>query len=227
MSEKQATEVQENGEVQGQEEGQETTQVVTPEEIESLRAERDRYKAKHEEAEKHRKAAEQKAKEVERERIENERRKAEEEGNHQKLWETEKERADRLEAELAERDQALQERDQRDIESKRESHTVELATSLTQDTKRMKALKKLIKDHVSIVDGKEQYEVDGVTIDKERFVKYIREEYPSLVDGSGMSGGGALGNTGSGAANNVNSKAEAAKGKGDLTGYLQATLTKS
>jgi len=194
-------------------------------ENETLRAELERYKAKQSEAEKHRKEAEKRAQQVEREKAEAERKKAEEEGNHQKLWETERERADRLEAELAEREKMIQERDAKDIESRRDSHTVELSASLTQDTKNMKALKKLIRDHVTIEDGQPAYEVDGVKIDKERFVKYIREEYPRLVDGSGMSGGGAFGNNGSSAANSVNSKAQSAKSKGDLTGFLQAQLT--
>ncbi len=214
-------------EATNQETTEETTETITPEEIEAIKADRDRYKAKHEEAEKHRKAAESKAKEVERERQENERRKAEEEGNHQKLWETEKERADRLEADLSERDKALEEWSHKEIEMTRDNETTSVVSELTTDAKRQKALKKLVRDHVQVVDGEKQYQVDGVSIDKDRFVKYIKEEYPSLVDGSGMSGGGALGNNGSGAANDTNAKAQAAKGKGDLTGYLQAALTNS
>lgn len=189
-------------------------------EVVELRAELERYKANQAESEKHRKEAERKAKEVERAQAEAERKKAEEEGNHQKLWETEKERADRLEAELAERDKLLQEREQREIEMTRDSETRDIASSLTGDSKRQKALTKLVKDHVQIVDGEKQYHIDGVKVDKARFVKYIKDEYPSLVDGSGMTGGGATGVTGSGAANTT--KGQEAKAKGDLTGFLQA-----
>lgn len=171
-----------------------TTEVeLSAEEIQAIVAERDRLKAKHQEAEKHRKEAEKKAAQIERERAEAERKKAEEEGNHQKLWETERERAERLEAELAARDEQLAERDKREVEFKRDTETRNLVSELTTDAKRQNALNKLVKDHVQIVDGEKQYQVDGVTIDKDRLVKYIREEYPSLVDGSGMTGGGATG----------------------------------
>jgi len=193
-------------------------------EVSELRAELERYKAKQAESEKHRKEAERKAKEVEKAQAEAERKKAEEEGNHQKLWETEKERADRLEAELAEREKKLEEWSHKEIEMTRDNETATVVSGLTSDAKRQKALKKLVREHVQIVDGEKQYQVDGVNIDKSRFVKYIKEEYPSLVDGSGMTGGGATGATGSGAANNSQSKAEAAKGKGDLNGFLQAHL---
>jgi len=191
-------------------------------EVAELRAELERYKAKQAEAEKHRKEAEKRAREIERERQEAERRKAEEEGNHQKLWETEKERAERLEAELAERDKILEDMRQKEVEMARDNETTSLVSELTSDAKRQKALKKLVKEHVQLVDGEKQYVVDGVTIDKSRFVKYIREEYPSLVDGSGMSGGGALGANG---VSGATTKGQEAKAKGDLTGFLQAQLS--
>jgi len=206
--------------VQSEEVEEVAEQVEEDAEKAELRAELERYKAKQAESEKHRKEAERKAKEIERAQAEAERKKAEEEGNHQKLWETEKERADRLEAELAERDKLLQEREQREIEMTCDSETRDIASSLTGDSKRQKALTKLIRDHVQIVDGEKQYQIDGVKVDKARFVKYIKDEYPSLVDGSGMTGGGATGATGSGAANTT--KGQEAKAKGDLTGFLQA-----
>jgi len=151
-------------------------------EVAELRAELERYKAKQAEAEKHRKEAEKRAREIERERQEAERRKAEEEGNHQKLWETEKERAERLEAELAERDKILEDMRQKEVEMARDNETTSLVSELTSD----------------------------------------REEYPSLVDGSGMSGGGALGANG---VSGATTKGQEAKAKGDLTGFLQAQLS--
>ena len=208
----------EEQETETEESETETTEENT--EVAELRAELERYKAKQAESEKHRKEAERKAKEVEKAQAEAERKKAEDEGNHQKLWETEKERADRLEAELAEREKKLEEWSQKEIEMTRDNETTTIVSELTADAKRQKALKKLVREHVQMVDGEKQYQVDGVSIDKSRFVKYIREEYPSLVDGSGMTGGGATGANGSGAANTT--KGQDAKAKGDLTGFLQA-----
>jgi predicted RNase H-like nuclease (RuvC/YqgF family) len=201
----------------------ESEETVTEEntEVAELRAELERYKAKQAETEKHRKEAERKAKEIERAQAEAERKKAEEEGNHQKLWETERERADRLEAELAERDKLLQEREQREIDMTRNAETKSIALDLAVDAASAEDLAALIKDKVVYEDGNVVYQVDGVKVDKNRFVKYIQTRHPRLVRGSGMTGGGATGATNSSSAASVN-KGQEAKAKGDLTGFLQA-----
>ena len=74
----------------------------TPEQFKALTEELERYKAKHSETEKHRKEAERKAKELEEARAAAEQEALKKSGEFQKLWETEAEKAARIQRELDE-----------------------------------------------------------------------------------------------------------------------------
>ena len=81
-----------------------------------------------------------------------------------------------------------------------ESSSERLAGSLTKDEGRKKLLTKEVMQYAQAgEDGKVKFEIGGVPVEKSVLIEKIKADYPFLVDGSGMSGGGATGSSGSGA----------------------------
>lgn len=81
-----------------------------------------------------------------------------------------------------------------------ESISERLASSLTKDEGRKKLLTKEVMQYaVTGEDSKVKFEIGGVPVEKSVLIEKIKADYPFLVDGSGMSGGGAAGSSGTGA----------------------------
>ena len=81
-----------------------------------------------------------------------------------------------------------------------ESSSERLASSLTKDEGRKKLLTKEVMQYaVTGEDGKVNFEIGGVPVEKSVLIEKIKADYPFLIDGSGMSGGAAAGSSGSGA----------------------------
>jgi hypothetical protein len=173
-------------------------------------------KAKVEELLGEKKSVSQKAKELEEAQAAAEEARLKEKEEYQTLYQREQE----SKKQLAER---LAEIEKRSKESDISASTGSISTQLTKDVKRAKLLAEKAKEFAKHTGEGVIYEIGGVSVDPDKVIEHLKTEYPFLVDGSGMTGGGATG-AGSGAATNVNARAEAAKGKGDLNGFLQAHI---
>lgn len=197
----------------------------TPEQFKALTEELERYKAKHSETEKHRKEAERKAKELEEARAAAEQEALKKSGEFQKLWETEAEKAARIQRELdEERDNWRKERQavqQKEITAE----SVKIASAIAVDDSSLELLTEQVQKFAVYTENGIEYQVGGVTVPRERIAEMLTEKYPRLIKGSGATGGGATGgNRGGGASEKTNAAAEEAKKRGDLAGYVTAML---
>ncbi len=197
----------------------------TPEQFKALTEELERYKAKHSETEKHRKEAERRAKELEEAQAKAEQEALKKSGEFQKLWETEAEKAARIQNELdTERDNWRKERQavqQKEIGAE----SVKIASSIAVDDSSLELLTEQVQKFAVYTENGIEYQVGGVSVPKEKVIEMLTEKYPRLVKGSGATGGGATGgNRGGGASEKTNAAAEEAKKRGDLAGYVTAML---
>ena len=195
----------------------------TAEEVEALLEEKTGgLKSKLEELLGESKSAKQKARELEEQKRKDEEERLRQNQEFQTLYEREQEEK----AKLKEQFETFQQQVQRTTIEK-ESRV--LAAELTRDTKRGDLLAEKAQSYAKYgEDGKVYYEMGGVKVDKQKVLDHLREEYPFLVDGIGSSGGGATGGgRGVGDAETKNRAAEDAAKKGDLGGYLAASLTQN
>lgn len=96
-----------------------------------------------------------------------------------------------------------------------------------EDMKRFEMLKRELMNSVNL-DENGSIVTDGLLVgDSEAAKKAISEQYPFLVDAVQSTGGGAVGGSGVPVQVSANPAADAAKAKGDLTGYLAASLKAS
>lgn len=91
--------------------------------------------------------------------------------------------------------------EQQTLKSRIEAADIEAAvdgvvSSLTKDTQRAKALKKLAAPLAEYAGDKVVFKLAGVASSTDAVAAYIKNEYPFLVDGSSASGAGASGNGG-------------------------------
>ena len=166
------------------------------------------------------KTVQSRAAELEQMQAEAEQKRLEANQEHEKLWRQEKDRADKLQAKDIDRDK-------RDAENQRAAKMRDIAKTLSPtDAKRQSSLEKHAADYISITpDGLKISGKDG-DMTEAQLLQLLSSEFPFLVDGNQSSGGGAPGSkTGSGADPSINAKAEEAKKKGDLTGFLKAQLS--
>lgn len=196
------------------------SQDPTPEvDVAALLAENERLKGHHSKLLEETKTAKQKAAELEQLQAEAEQKRLEANQEHEKLWRQEKERADKLASEVTERDK-------REAQKERETKMREIAKTLSpRDAGRQESLELHAANFIQITpDGVKIMGKDG-EMTEEQLTTLLATKYPYLVDGNQSSGGGAPGSkTGGGAAEQGNEKAEAAKKRGDLAGFLKAQL---
>ena len=105
-----------------------------------------------------------------------------------------------------------------------ESSSYKVATALTRDTARAELLAEKAASFAKHSEEGLVYEIGGVEVNADQLQKHLAEKYPFLVDGSGATGGGASGAQRPSGAESVNTAAQTAKSKGDLTGFLTAQL---
>ncbi len=79
-----------------------------------------------------------------------------------------------------------------------EIETSSIASELTRDTKRAALIAKEVAAFARHSENGVTYEMGGVVVDRSKVIDHIKESYPFLVDGSGMTGGGATGGKGNG-----------------------------
>lgn len=202
----------------------ETTETATteaapelPKDIQEKLAELDRLKSHHSKLLDETKTAKQRAQELEEAQRLAEEKRQKENGEFQSLYEAERERAERL-------DREIKERDRRDAERAVEGAAGKIAAELTRDTKRAELLAEKIQKFARYTEDGVVYEMSGVQVDQAKIVEHLKENYPFLTDGSGATGGGATGSGRPGGAGDGNAAADAAKSKGDLTGFLTAHI---
>ena len=188
-----------------------------PKDIQEKLAELDRLKSHHSRLLDETKTAKQRAQELEEAQRQAEEKRQKENGEFQSLYETERERAERL-------DREIKERDRKEAERSVESAASKVASELTRDTSRAELLTEKVKQFARHTEDGVVYEMGGVQVDAAKIVEHLKERYPFLTDGSGATGGGATGSGRPSGAGDSNSAADAAKSKGDLNGYLTAQL---
>ena len=202
-----------------------------PDDVKAKLEELDRLKAHHEKLLGETKTAKQRAQELEaaNKEADAKRRQAEEErlkkeGEFQKLYESESERAARIEKELeterAERRQEAKERQQREIENSASKMMLNVAV----DDSSLEILAEKAQQYAVYTENGVEYEIGGVKVTKEKVIETLTNKYPRLVKGSGATGGGAAGTQRPSGVDGKNQAAEDAKKKGDLTGFITAQL---
>ena len=152
--------------------------------------------------------------------------KAIEERYQQQMADLEKRTAEKV------RDEVTKEFTQKQADTKAAGIADTIAASRAVDARAEKALQKLIAGRVKLnpETGKEYFLDDNgsaLSVDRAGFESMIAEEYPHLVKATVTTtgAGNAQGNTGGRASvTNNNDAAEAARKKGDLRGFLNATL---
>ena len=185
--------------------------------IQEKLAELDRLKSHHSKLLDETKTAKQRAQELEEAQRQAEEKRQKENGEFQSLYETERERAERL-------DREIKERDRKEADRSVESAASKVASELTRDTSRAELLTEKVKQFARHTEDGVVYEMGGVQVDAAKIVEHLKERYPFLTDGSGATGGGATGSGRPSGAGDSNAAADAAKSKGDLNGYLTAQL---
>jgi hypothetical protein len=206
-------------------ESQQAAPQFTPEQVSAMAEELERLKKHHGTLLDETKTAKQRAKELEDAKAKAEQESLKKSGEFQKLWETEAEKAARIQNELdAERDNWRKERQavqQKEIGAE----SVKIASSIAVDDSSLELLTEQVQKFAVYTENGIEYQVGGVSVPKEKVIEMLTEKYPRLVKGSGATGGGATGgNRGGGASEKTNAAAEDAKKRGDLAGYVTAML---
>jgi hypothetical protein len=179
-----------------------------PQDIQDKLAELDRLKSHHSKLLDETKTAKQRSQELE---------DASRQAEEKRQKENERERAERFDREIKDRDRKDSDRELKGAASK-------LVSELTRDTKRAELLSEKAEKFARHTENGVVYEMGGVQVEPAKVVEYLKENYPFLTDGSGASGGGASGSGRPSGAGDSNAAADAAKSKGDLTGFLTAQL---
>lgn len=197
----------------------------TPEQVTAMMEELDRLKTHQGKLLDETKTAKQRAKELEDAQAQAQQEALKKSGEFQKLWETEAEKAARIQNELdTERDNWRKERQavqQKEIGAE----SVKIASSIAVDDSSLELLTEQVQKFAVYTENGIEYQVGGVSVPKEKVIELLTEKYPRLVKGSGATGGGATGgNRGGGASEKTNAAAEDAKKRGDLAGYVTAML---
>ena len=194
------------------------SQDPTPEvDVAALLAENERLKGHHSKLLEETKTAKQKAAELEKAQQDAEIARQHEQGEYKTL-------AERYKAEAeAERKEKLEDRAKnaaKDIDLA----AMRIANDQAADPEAAELLFTFVRAQLDYVDGKVTGK-DGMPVDDAIKAMMATGKYEKLRKGNQSSGGGAPGSkTGGGAAEQGNEKAEAAKKRGDLAGFLKAQL---
>ena len=206
------------------EQEQQQQQPEFPADVLEKLAELDRLKAHQNKLLEETKTAKQRAKELEEAQALAEQEALKKSGEFQKLWESEAEKASRLQKEMDEKESAWREkeraRQQRDIEAQAIHDMKDHAV----DASSLELLSEKARQFAVHTENGIEYQVGGVTVPKEKVIETLSAKYPRLFKGSGATGGGATGSNGHPVGANSNTKAQEAKSKGDLNGFLSAHL---
>lgn len=187
---------------------------------EELMAEVERLKGHHSKLLDETKTAKQKAAEIEKAQQDAEIARQHEQGEFKGLAEKYKQEAELERKSAAEFRAAI-------ASEKMEGAAMRIAIEEANDPKNAKLLARFIRDQLDYVDGKVTGK-DGQSIDDTIKAMFATGDFESLRKGIESTGGSAPGNTNkaSGAGEQSNPKAEEARKRGDLTGFLSASLTK-
>ena len=195
-----------------------------PAEIKAQLEELERLKSHHGKLLEETKTAKQRAKELEEAQAAAEQEALQKSGEFQKLWESEAEKAARLQRELEEKEAAWREKERSRQQQDIASRAIQDMKNIAVDDASLELLAEKAQKFAVYTENGIEYQVGGVTVPKEKVIETLSEKYPRLVKGSGATGGGALGNNGHPVGAGSNAKAQEAKSKGDLTGFLKAHL---
>lgn len=212
-------------EQEGQEQAstEQEAKTYTAEEVQALlEKETGGLKSKLEEVLGEKKTATQKARELEEQKRKDEEERLRQNQEFQTLYEREQEEKAKLKEQYESYQQQVQ-----NITLEKESAA--LASELSSHAGRRDLLAEKIKAHTKYgEDGKVSYELGGMEVGKDKLFEHLRKQYDFLVDGIGSSGGSAPGGgRGVGDAESKNKAADDAAKKGDLSGYLAASLTQN
>ena len=194
------------------------TQEVSPE-IAELRAENERLKSHHAKLLDETKTAKQKAAEIEKAQQEAETARQHEQGEYKSLAEryqkeAEAERKSLLELKGSIANQSL------------DSKAMAIAVDEANSPQNAKLMARFIRDQLEYTDSGVLGKGGKSTEDAVKEL-FATGDFEALRKGNQSSGGSAPGNTkASGAGEPINPKAEEARKRGDLTGFLSASLTK-
>lgn len=203
----------------------ETTAPELPPEIQEKLAELDRLKSHHTKLLDETKTAKQRAQELEAAQKKAEEEALKQSGEFQKLYESESEKAARLQQELEEERASYREKTRMQQQKEIKSESIQMMVNVAVDESSLEILSEKAEKYAVYTETGIEYEIGGVKVDKAKVIETLTKKYPRLVKGSGATGGGATGAGSPGGAGDTNSAAQAAKSKGDLTGFLTAQLT--
>ena len=147
------------------------------------------------------KSASQRAKELEEQQKQQEEERLKEKEQFRELYEREQE----AKRELQDKYEEFQHRIQKETIN---SEATKLAAELTRDTARGELLQEKAAQYAKYSDDGVVFELGGVPVGKEKVLAHLREKSPFLVDGSGATGGGAVGQQNGGAVSTTKSFSE-------------------
>ena len=173
------------------------------------------------------KAEREKRQQIEAEREAAELERMQKDNDLQGLLERERKKAEEFNAKVSELSEKLTAKEKKEQADAIEKATSEFAMLQTRDTAKMKLLREQAAKYAKFTENGVQFEVDGVAIDSAKLTEKLISDYGFLFDGSGANGGGSQGSKFSGADNKTNAKADEAKSKGDLNGFLAAALNQN
>jgi len=155
-----------------------------------------------------RKAAKQRLKEIEDKQKEQEKASLLEKEEFKTLWEQEKERTQQLQEEYLGFKQQV---DQHRIENE----ALAISSLEGAGDHQTELLTEQVKKHIKVTDGRVNYEVGGVAVDKTDLINHLRSRYPILFKPTGSSGGGTAGSISGGVTGNGSSP------QGDFGGTIE------
>lgn len=173
------------------------------------------------------KAEREKRQQIEAEREAAELERMQKDNDLQGLLERERKKAEEFNAKVSELSEKLTAKEKKEQADAIEKATSEFAMLQTRDTAKMKLLREQAAKYAKFTENGVKFEVDGVEIDSNKLSEKLISDYGFLFDGSGANGGGSQGSKFSRADNKINAKADEAKSKGDLNGFLAAALTQN
>lgn len=210
--------------VETEQQAPEAKDTELPKDIQEKLAELERLKGHHGKLLEETKTAKQKAAELEEAQRKSEEEALKKSGEFQKLYESESEKASRLQQELEEERASWREKTRSQQQKEIKSESIKAVHEIAVDEASLELLAEKVDKHAVYTDSGIEYEIGGVKVDRTKIIEMLSEKYPRLVKGSGAAGGGAAGGRNPSGVVDQNQAAQAAKNKGDLTGYLTAQL---
>lgn len=171
-----------------------------PEDIRAKLEELDRLKAHHNKLLDETKTAKQRAKELEEAQRQAEEEALKKSGEFQKLYESESEKAARLQRELEEERATFREREKQRQQKDIEAASMKLMLNSAVDDSSLELLAEKAQSYLVYTENGIEYEIGGVKVEAAKVIETLTNKYPRLVKGSAATGGGATGSKSGGAA---------------------------